>query len=425
MSLQSKCLAYCLSLSSACSFCLAQDVPTAWSESQIIEQFLAQSAQARELRARVALTETEARARAVYINPEASYSRESAGYNAFFEVSQTLPISGRLGYLRKAVDAAVSAADSNREALLWSLRSDLRIAFFDMVTAQERTGLVSSLISEVEELVRILRRREEEGEGSRYDRLRAEREIIELRADLATARSLTASAGARLAGFLPEGGQVQAVRGDLRIPSETPGGDTLVRRALIGRSDYRAEQRNRVRNQIEEQAARRLRIPEPVISAGVKRADVVSGVGTNPFSYVTETGPVFSIGVPLPILNSGRYEVARYQAEQVQADARLALLTRQIRSEVEGALALLNVRREAQAAYEREMETAGPELVRITKTAYQEGEIGILELLDAYRVNGAANLRRLDLRAGVKEAFIELERAVGEELTGNGKEVLP
>jgi cobalt-zinc-cadmium efflux system outer membrane protein len=321
------------------------------------------------------------------------------------------------------VDAALSVADSNREAVTWFLRSDLRIAFFRMVAAEERVGIISGRIREVEELVRILRRREEEGEGSRYDRLRAEREVIELRADLTTARSLIASSAARLAGFLPEGTPVQEVRGHLQTPSETPGVDDLVRRALSARADYRTEQRNRSRYQIEEQAARRLRIPEPLVSAGIKRADVVSGLGPNSVSNVTQTGLAFSVSVPLPVLNNGHYEVARYKAEQEQAEARLALLARQIRTGVEGALAVLNVRREAQAAYEREMESASTELTRITQTAYQEGELGILELLDAYRVNGVATLRRLDLEAGVKEAFIELERAVGEELTG--KEVQP
>lgn len=150
---------------------------------------------------------------------------------------------------------------------------------------------------------------------------------------------------------------------------------------------------------------------------------MISGVALNSVSNVTPTGLAFSVSVPLPILNSGRYEVARYRAEQAQSDARLAVRARQIRTEVQGARAVLAVRREALAAYEREIESAGAELIRIARTAYDEGEIGILELLDAFRVNGAASLRRLDLQAGVKEAFIELERLVGEELPG--REVQP
>jgi outer membrane protein, heavy metal efflux system len=421
MSLHCRCLVCGLIL--ARGLCDAQSAAAEWSESQVIERFLAQSPQARELRARVVVAEADARARTVYLNPLISYSREGAGYNAFLEASQVLPVSGRVGLLRKAVEAVTSVAEGNREAVLWSLRSDLRLAFYRMVASEQRAELLSSRIGEVEQLVRILRQREEEGEGSRYDRLRAERELTELRTDVTIAQSLIAAGGARLAGFLPEGTQVQHVRGELRMAFEPPVLEDLVRRAISGRADYRAEQQNRARSQIEEQAARRLRLPEPVVSAGVKRADVLTGAGPSPFSNVPHTGLAFSVGVPLPILNTGRYEVARYRAEQEQADARLALLARQIRTEVEGARAVLTVQRDALAAYEREIQSAGTELIRITQTAYQEGEIGILELLDAYRVNGAARLRQLDLEAGVKEAFIELERAVGEELAA--KEVQP
>ena len=46
--------------------------------------------------------------------------------------------------------------------------------------------------------------------------------------------------------------------------------------------------------------------------------------------------------------------------------------------------------------------------------------MGILELLDSLRVNRLASLRLLDLQAGVREAFIELERVVGAELSNGG-----
>jgi cobalt-zinc-cadmium efflux system outer membrane protein len=394
----------------------AQEVLQQWSESQVIERFQAQSPQSRELRARIALAEAEARTRTVLPNPSVSYSREGAGYNGFFEASQTLPINGRIRYLREAGAASVSVAEANREAALWSLRSDVRVAFYRMVASQGRLRILAVSTSEVEELIRILRRREDEGEGSRYDRLRAEREAAEIRTDITTARSLIAAASARLAAYLPEGAQIQEVRGELDVSVETPDLEVLIRRAINARADYRAEQRSLARYQIEEQAARRLRIPEPQVTAGVKRADVISGVAPNPFSNATRTGLAISLSVPLPLFNTGRYEVARYQAEQEQANARVALLAHQIRTEIQGARDVLRIRRDALAAYEREIQSAGTELTRITQVAYQEGEIGILELLDSLRVSRAATLRMLDLQAGVKEAFIELERVVGEEV---------
>src|SRR5580765_4243402 len=132
--------------------CSAQE-QTEWSEPQVIQRFLTLSPQAQELRARVSLTEAEAKTRTVHPNPSVSYSREGAGYNEFFEASQTLPLNGRVRYLREAGSAAVSVADANREAVLWSLRGDLRLVFYQMVAAQERVRLISASASDVDQLI--------------------------------------------------------------------------------------------------------------------------------------------------------------------------------------------------------------------------------------------------------------------------------
>ena len=57
------------------------------------------------------------------------------------------------------------------------------------------------------------------------------------------------------------------------------------------------------------------------------------------------------------------------------------------------------------------------ELVAIATAAYEEGEYGILELLDAHRVTLGAELRWLDLAAAGRRAAIELDRAIGQETT--------
>jgi cobalt-zinc-cadmium efflux system outer membrane protein len=396
--------------------CGAQNDLQSWSESQVIERFWAESPQARELRARVALVEAEGRTRVVYPNPAFAYSREGAGYNGFFELSQAVPVSGRVGVLRKAGDAAVTVAEADRDAALWSLRSDLRIAFYQMLASQERLTAVTSGIAEVDRLIVVLRKREEEGEGSRYDRLRTEREAAELRSDAIVTRTLIAAARARLLAFLPEGTRLDLVRGELTIPGETPGLEGLVRRAMEARADYRAERRNLARFQIEEAAARRLRVPEPQFTVGLKRADNIPGLPPTPYSLATTSGSAFSVSVPIPVFNNGRVEVARYRAEQDQVSAHMTVLVRQIRTEIQGARDVVEIRRASLDQYQREIESAGSELTRITQVAYQEGEVGILELLDSFRVNRTATLRLLDLRTGLKEAFVELERVVGEEV---------
>ena len=54
------------------------------------------------------------------------------------------------------------------------------------------------------------------------------------------------------------------------------------------------------------------------------------------------------------------------------------------------------------------------ELASIARVAYEEGEYGVLELLDAHRVTLGAVLRELELLAAARRAVIELHRAVGE-----------
>ena len=182
----------------------------------------------------------------------------------------------------------------------------------------------------------------------------------------------------------------------------------LVQRALASREDYRAEQRRLEQFRFEERAADRLKIPEPVVNAGLKRSDI----GRNTLA----SGAVVGITLPLPIFNRGQAEVARFSAEQERVSARLQILSQRIQAAIEGTVRAFNVRVQARDRYRRELADSGPELIRIATIAYQEGEIAILQLLDAYRTQRLAQLRMLDVETAVKEAQIELERVVGEEI---------
>ena len=70
---------------------------------------------------------------------------------------------------------------------------------------------------------------------------------------------------------------------------------------------------------------------------------------------------------------------------------------------------------EAQSV-EDQQQGAAEELVQIAVVAYREGEVGILELLDAARTASRARTRSIDLRLEARLAQIALERAVGDTL---------
>ena len=210
-----------------------------------------------------------------------------------------------------------------------------------------------------------------------------------------------------LSALLPKEFGTPDVAGTLKTPP-IPSAADLLERALRARGDFTAEESQIRRFQFEQTAADRLRIPEPVLSAGLKRADNSRGGAA--------AGPVVSLSVPLPVFNRGKTEVQHFQAEEQRAKARRDLLRQQIQAQVEGAHLTLLLRQRAAEAYESETSAPGENLMRIARVAYQEGELGILELLDALRVNRQSQFRLLDLRAAAREAEVELERVVGEEI---------
>jgi hypothetical protein len=105
-------------------------------------------------------------------------------------------------------------------------------------------------------------------------------------------------------------------------------------------------------------------------------------------------------------------EVARFSAGR-ETQARRQTLEQRIFAELSGAHSALQLHRAAADEYRRGLDTQGERLEQIAQTAYEEGELDILGLLDAWRVSLQSRLRLLDLNAASKQAEIELERVAG------------
>jgi cobalt-zinc-cadmium efflux system outer membrane protein len=204
--------------------------------------------------------------------------------------------------------------------------------------------------------------------------------------------------------------------------------EAVAAQAMMARAELRVLDRTVAALKLEEQAAYKLRLPEPTLSAGMKRANVGteyvslsydpvnSRFGSGGLRQINDTSFVVGLSVPLPTFNKGQFEVARFTAEQRAAISQRQLVSQRIKAEVAGAVESWQIRRAALEAYRAEQQQAGGELLRIARVAYQEGELGILELLDAIRVERQALLRLVDLEAAVKEARIEIDRVVGAEV---------
>jgi cobalt-zinc-cadmium efflux system outer membrane protein len=308
-----------------------------------------------------------------------------------------------------AASSRVDATSRRVEDQVRRLRADLRLAFTDLLTAQGRERELARSRDRLRDLADVLGRREAAGESAGFDRLRAEREVIDVDADRAAAAAERARAQGLLASFFPSASPAAEgidAAGTSLPPATLPSVEDLVARAEVARGDLLALAREREAASFMEQVADRRRIPEPEIVAGTKSSN--AGMG--------DVGSIVSVHVSVPLFDRGRPERAAAQARAAQVDAEAAALRLTVQTAIGAWRAEVVERRAIAERYRSAVNASAGDIERIAQVSYDNGEGGILELLDAHRTASSALVRQGMLDAAVREAEIELEFVSGWEI---------
>ena len=379
-------------------------------EAQLLGELGSENPRVRAIYAPVDVARADVLAAGRWPNPRVTYDRESvAGVTEHLTMAgQVLPISGRRTFEVSAASALVDAASGRAEDQFRRLRADARLAFADLLAAQQRERELAAIRDRLQDLAGVLAKREAAGESAGFDRLRAEREVLEVDADRASAAADRARAQAILAGFLmttPDGSGLTVV-GNSAPHAALPPVEELVARAETARGELMALRHEIDAATFAERAAARRGIPEPEIIGGTKSSNVGSG----------DIGSVVTFHVPLPLFDRGRPEKALAVARRAQAELQLASLRTALRSQITALRNLVLQRREAADRYRASAVDVAASLERIAQVSYDAGERGILELLDAFRSGAAARTRQAGLDAAVREAEIDLEFVSGWEI---------
>ena len=343
-------------------------------------------------------------------NPRLTIDRESVGGVTEYltMVAQPLPITGRRRFEVQAASALVSASTSRADDEVRRLRADMRVAFAQLTTAQARERELADARDRLRSLADILARREMEGDAAGFDRLRAEREVLDVETDLVIATTERARAQATLASFFAGGAdpsQLVAVSGP-RVPAEVPRLEALLEQAESVRGDLRAFQFEADAAGFAARAAERRRLPEPEVVAGTKSTTFGAG----------DVGSVVMVHAAIPLFDRARPERALAVARAAEAEARAEAFRVVLRGEV-GALRETVIQRRAAAdRYRAEAVNSAAQIERIALVSYDAGERSILELLDAYRIGMSARVRQVTLDLAVRQSEIELEFATGWEM---------
>lgn len=378
-------------------------------EREAVARFMTSDPRIQAWASRVDEARAQQAERTPWPNPSLTFSREhvAGARDTFLLARQELPVSGRRTQLRDAGRLAVESVEAERRATFAQMQADVREAYLELLLAQEREAVLRRAIDELQQWLKILRAREEAGEGSRYDRMRGQRALIDLEADAAKAEAERAEAQGHLAAYLgsPISLAVAATE-SVALPQAAPPIETLVAQALSTRGEHRASQLSSERFDAEQRAAMELRIPTPTLTAGLKRSA---------FAATTHSGYQVSIDLGIPLFSRGQASAGLAAAQRAVADAAAAFWRTRIEADVRSAHAALAIHQERAARYRDATAAVAEPLVATGRVGYEEGELGILELLDAHRQAVDARLRVLELTADARRAAIELDRAIGTE----------
>lgn len=379
-----------------------------------LELSAAASPRTARIRAQIGEAQSDVVAAKVAPNPSLDYtgSRLRSGTNTGASVVDTvgaewpLLIFGQRGARIRAAKAGLAAAETRVEADLSARAHDVRSAFDDLLSQQERTRLLEEARSDLERVSKIVSGRKNAGEASDYESLRVETEFRAMDAELGDARGDLADARGRLAVLLGRPGTTPHAVGNLVLEGTTPlDADALWAIAsqrlpalLAAREDEKAAGEAL-------DAARRDAYPVPVLSGGVALTqDAQSRSAT------------FGVSIPLPILDRNQGAVAKAQARSDEAALERKAIEAEARADIERAVAVATKRRAALAELDTDVSSRLPEMRSMAEAAYREGRGDILELLDAFRSLTATRLARLDAFAGAAHADTDLLFLTGRSM---------
>ncbi|EPX56712.1 outer membrane efflux protein [Cystobacter fuscus DSM 2262] len=349
------------------------------------------------------------RAAGAYPNPQLAFTREqtfgaSGSREDYLSLAQTLDLGARRALQGEAGEARARAARREGDAAGLSVAAEARLRFHEVLYRQARVRTLEGWGERIEQALTFVTRREQRGDAATYDRRRVERERAVATGRLETEQAALERARARLQALLGADVPAPGVTGTL-LPDTDPAELPALRASSGSRPELLALDLRIEAATLEHRAASRWWAPDLLLEGGWKGVDLGGQGRTDGFLLGA------SLSLPLWDRSSGLAHLAAGEARA--ARGRRALLESELDGELAGARAeAVRLRRAAAEFHERTTEVSS-ELVRIASAGYAGGELGLLELLDAYRGATDDFLTALDMAHAARRARIELDRLTG------------
>lgn len=302
--------------------------------------------------------------------------------------------SARIAEARAGIEReGALAANSVRELL-----RDVSIAYFRTIAAQRRVAIAKAAKDVADELLQISERRFQAGDIAQLELNLARNGAARATAELKAAEAEEVLSYSLIRGLLGmRGDEALSIEGSLE---QTPGVESEYFALIESRPDIRALEAELREAQAVGSLGRALRVPDLILGVRQKREEGANAV-------------VGTIGINLPVFNRGQEQTALAVARSRRVEIELNALRNLIRGQISAALDVSRRKSDAVSELGRTVLPRLGENERLTIRSYEEGEIGLAELLLIRRETFETRREYVDRGLDASLALVDLEFVSG------------
>ena len=323
----------------------------------------------------------ELRAAKAYPNPDLEFflargkSREGNNTDAEFGIAVTQPIEWPLKrhYRRKAAEEEIKAVEFEKEAVKIELIFTTKQLYYSILLAKKDVEITKQNLETSKTLLSIIERRVELGESRELDFIKSRVETLNFERELIRAETNLGAVKAILNRFLGDSLEKDFdLEDELTSPSTIYALENLAQRVADFNPQIKAQETEVKRAGFSLLEQRHLRVPDIFLQGFYEREiDRIS------------TGGGVGISIPLWYQNQGGIQSAR--AEERRASFDLKLLEIEIGNRLEDEYKNYKITFEQSKISSTELLDRAKRSLEIAQFSYEQGEIGLLDALDALR----------------------------------------
>lgn len=339
---------------------------------------------------------------------------DTRAYRGALDLGWELDVFGAARASANAAELDALTAEEGVDAARWLVSSEVARHYIVWQSARLRLAKLEALQKAQADTERLIRSREAAGQASRFDVVRAAGEVQSLAAQLPPLKTLVAVTETQLAvlvGANPNQPLAELAQSATRgLPTPPRLSAKQPAELLLRRPDLRVAQKQFMAEAARLREAEADRWPKFFLAAAFGREDLrLNALDLSPVRYSTA-----ALAFAMPLFDAGRLHAAveRQSAKERTATLQYEKAVLGAVKDVDDSLVALAQERDRSAALEAATHERRTGL-RHAESLYREGQIDLLQLLDAQRAVLAAELSAIDGQTQLALNTVQLASALG------------